>query len=279
MDARRSRIGPDAVDEILRERLRRRAPPPVFATNSRDHWRGPSATRTRPSDTDLRTRRDPYVTFPSQQRPELPRIEPASSSWRGNAAGFAHAIDVLRRDGLSGTSQQQFVERFQRETGQETTRRTSSSSSANWGEIEGVSEGRILTFPDITGRRRVGVRRSLDGPSRMDRPVAPVTESSSSLSSSIRHHNAREGGMNVAGRRRPPSQSPSRDDGTGAHERMTMRSRFRAMRPRLHHHPDRDIMAEDLPSFEFNFGRRNRSFGDYMVDFPLACCQQSFSFC
>src|ERR1700730_5911076 len=103
MEAPRSRLGSDAVDEILRETLRRRAPPSLSVT--RDNWRNPmSQFRARQPDHD---RGDNHNSFNNQ--PQRDRMDPA----RGQTAGFAHAIDVLRRDGLSSSSEQQFIERFQ----------------------------------------------------------------------------------------------------------------------------------------------------------------------
>src|SRR6202021_1518401 len=126
MEAPRSRLGSDAVDEILRETLRRRAPPSLSVT--RDNWRNPmSQFRARQPDHDRGG--DTHSSFNNQQQRD--RMDSA----RGQTAGFAHAIDVLRRDGLSSSSEQQFIERFQRDRSQESRR------STLWGDIDDYTEG------------------------------------------------------------------------------------------------------------------------------------------
>jgi hypothetical protein len=255
--SRPSRVGTSALDDILRETWRRRGPPSIFI--NRDNWQSSVASQrhqtTRRSDDDRQSRREPHVTFGGGQRHDFPATETTEPPRRGQAAGFAHAIDVLRRDGLSDSSQSLFVEQFRRESSQD-------RRYVNWGDIDGMTEGRPAEPP----RRRTIPRRVPEIPRHA--PVLPDTSAS----------RMNFGMSNIASRRRRPSSSPTRDDNHG-HERFTMRSRFRGLRPWLL--LDRDPLLDDLPSLDFSPGRRSRNLGDYIVSTSLLrstraddCCRE-----
>lgn len=249
----------------LRDRFYRRPSLPA-ATSRSSQDPGPQpylSQRIRPSGNDTHTpaRRGPidmHSYLSRQARIEASRIEAPEQSQQptsqGEVEGFSHAIEVLRHDGLSNMRSQQLITRFQRERSELERRRAAAAPTA-WGSIDHGSG-----HSDPYSRFRHAQRRPSGTESHEPWTIWSSNRVVPDLQTTAPGHSRNQ---------TSPSHSPTRETDT-TNDRLAARAR-RVARFRLHH-PDSigPFYAGSGPVHDYlgaslRFGRRGRTFGDYVV--------------